>query len=77
MPYRDFFMERAANLARFPKEFPTPKTSPVWITHKLQYALTGGYYSPSSSDSYSSTGQTTTSSGNDSADGFSQIPGPP
>jgi penicillin-binding protein 1A len=71
------FMERAANLAPFPKEFPTPKTSPVWITHKLQYALTGGYYSPSSSGSYSSGGQTTTSSGNDSADGFSQVPGPP
>jgi penicillin-binding protein 1A len=71
------FMERAANLAPFPKEFHTPKTSPVWITHKLQYALTGGYYSSSSSGSYSSGGQTTTSSGNDSADGFSQVPGPP
>jgi penicillin-binding protein 1A len=71
------FMERAANLAPFPKEFHTPKTSPVWITHKLQYALTGGYYSQSSSGSYSSGGQTTTSSGNDSADGFSQVPGPP
>jgi penicillin-binding protein 1A len=71
------FMERAASLAPFPKEFPTPKTSPVWITHKLQYALTGGYYSSSSSGNYSSPAQTTTSSGNDSADGFSQVPGPP
>jgi hypothetical protein len=69
-------MERAASLAPFPKEFPTPKTSPVWITHKLQYALTGGYYSPRSSGSYTPA-QTTTSSGNDSADGFSQVPGPP
>src|SRR5512132_3570857 len=68
------FMERAANLAPFPKEFPTPKTSPIWITHKLQYALTGGYYSSSSSGSYSSPEQTTTSSGNDNADGFSQLP---
>ena len=70
------FMERAANLAPFPKEFPTPKTSPVWVTHKLQYALTGGYYSSSSSGNYTPT-QTATSSGNDSADGFSQVPGPP
>jgi membrane peptidoglycan carboxypeptidase len=70
------FMERASGLAPFPKEFPTPKTSPVWITHKLQYALTGGYYS-SSSGNYSSPVQTTTSSGNDSADGFSQVPGHP
>jgi penicillin-binding protein 1A len=69
------FMERAASLAPFPKEFPTPKTSPVWITHKLQYALTGGYYTPSYSGS--SSAQTTTSSGTDSADGFSQVPGPP
>jgi penicillin-binding protein 1A len=71
------FMERAASLAPFPKEFPSPKTSPVWITHKLQYALTGGYYSPTYSGSYSSPAQTTTSSGDDSADGFSQVPGPP
>ena len=32
------FMERALDYAPFPKEFPTPKSSPVWITHKLQYA---------------------------------------
>ena len=67
------FMERAANYAPFPKEFPTPTTSPVWITHKLQYALTGGYYySPSYSSSAPS--QTTTDSGNGGADGFSQVP---
>jgi penicillin-binding protein 1A len=70
------FMERAANYAPFPKEFASPKTSPVWITHKLQYAMSGGYYSPSYSGGSSPT-QTTTSSGNDTADGFSQVPGPP
>jgi penicillin-binding protein 1A len=65
------FMERAANYAPFPKEFPAPKTSPVWITHKLQYALSGSYSAPSTS-----TSQTTTSSGNGAADGFSQVPDP-
>jgi penicillin-binding protein 1A len=70
------FMERAITYARFPKEFPSPKTEPVWITHKLQYAMSGGYYS-SSYSSGSSPAQTTTSSGNDTADGFSQVPGPP
>jgi hypothetical protein len=69
-------MERAITYARFPKEFPSPKTQPVWITHKLQYAMSGGYYSPSYTGG-SSPAQTTTSSGNDTADGFSQVPGPP
>jgi hypothetical protein len=63
-------MERAADFAPFPKEFPTPKTSPVWITHKLQYAMTGGYYTPNSSTTQT---PTTTGSGN-GADGFSQVP---
>jgi penicillin-binding protein 1A len=70
------FMERAITYAPFPKEFSSPKTEPVWITHKLQYAMSGGYYS-SSYSSGSSPAQTTTSSGNDTADGFSQVPGPP
>ena len=68
------FMERAVRYARAPKEFPSPKTSPVWITHKLQYAMTGGYYTPSYNSGSSEPAQTTTSSGNDSADGFSQVP---
>ncbi len=71
------FMERATNYAPFPKEFPVPKSSPVWITHKLQYAMTGGYYSSSSSGGYSSPAPTTTGPGNGAADGFSQLPGPP
>ncbi|MDX6369328.1 MAG: penicillin-binding protein [Gaiellaceae bacterium] len=65
------FMERASYYAPFPKEFPTPKDSPVWVTHQLQYALSGGTYTPSSS---TPAAPTTTSSGN-SSDGFSQVPG--
>lgn len=66
------FMEGAIKYAPFPKEFPSPKTSPVWVTHKLQYAMSG-YYAPSYSGS--APAQTTTSSGNGGADGFSQVPG--
>jgi penicillin-binding protein 1A len=47
------FMERAVDYAPFPTEFPTPKNSPKWIAHDLQYALSGATYdSSSSSDSY-------------------------
>jgi hypothetical protein len=63
-------MERAATYAPFPREFPTPRSSPVWRSHKLQYALTGGYYTPSSSASQQ---QTTTSSDNRDQ-GFVQVP---
>jgi penicillin-binding protein 1A len=66
------FMERAGKYAPFPKVFPTPKTSPVWVTHRLQYAMSGGYYSSSSSGSYTPQAPTTTSSGQ--TDGFSQVP---
>jgi penicillin-binding protein 1A len=47
------FMERAVDHARFPTEFPTPKTSPKWTYHHLQYALSGGTYSSTSSSSSS------------------------
>ncbi len=68
------FMEQAIKYAPFPKEFSAPKTSPVWVTHKLQYAMSGGYYyTPSYSGSAQA--QTTTSSGKGRADGFSQVPG--
>ena len=43
------FMEKAITYAPFPKEFPSPKTSPVWVTHKLQYAMSGSYSAPSAS----------------------------
>jgi penicillin-binding protein 1A len=69
------FMERAVSYAPFPKEFPTPKTSPVWRSRTLQYAMTGGYYSPSSSGSSSSQPQETPSE--ESSDGFVQVPDEP
>jgi penicillin-binding protein 1A len=65
------FMKRAVYYAPFPKEFPTPKTSPVWRSRTLQYAMTGGYYDP---DWSSSAPQTTTTTSDDSADGFTQVP---
>ena len=64
------FMEKAITYAPFPKEFPSPKTSPVWVTHKLQYAMSGSYSAPSAYPAQT----TTTNSGNDAADGFSQVP---
>jgi penicillin-binding protein 1A len=64
------FMEQAATYAPFPTEFPSPKTAPIWITHKLQYAMTGGYYTPTSTTQT----QTTPSPGKGGADGFSQVP---
>jgi penicillin-binding protein 1A len=45
------FMQRAVDYAPFPTEFPTAKSSPHWIYHRLQYALSGGTYSSSSSSS--------------------------
>jgi penicillin-binding protein 1A len=63
------FMERAVKYAPFPNEFPTPRTSPVWRSRTLQYAMTGGYYSPSSSSS-----QPQTPTSDDSSDGFVQVP---
>jgi hypothetical protein len=65
------FMERAVHYAPGRREFPSPRSAPVWQSHTLQYAMTGGYYSPSSSGD--STPQTPTNAGNDS-DGFVQIP---
>jgi penicillin-binding protein 1A len=65
------FMERASYYAPFPKEFPAPKDPPVWVTHQLQYALSGGTYTPSSS----TTATPTTTSSGDNSDGFSQVPG--
>jgi penicillin-binding protein 1A len=62
------FMERAVSYAPFPREFPSPKTAPVWQSHTLQYAMTGGYYTATTEQP-----KTTTNSGNN-ADGFVQIP---
>ncbi|MFL5945484.1 MAG: transglycosylase domain-containing protein, partial [Gaiellaceae bacterium] len=45
------FMEKAVQYSPGPKSFPVAKTAPVWQSPTLQYAMTGGYYSPSSSTS--------------------------
>jgi penicillin-binding protein 1A len=68
------FMQRASYYARFPKAFPRPKHQPVWISHDLQYAMSGGYYSSSSGSGSYTPPRTTTSAGN-SPDGFSQVSG--
>ncbi|MFL5966728.1 MAG: transglycosylase domain-containing protein, partial [Gaiellaceae bacterium] len=43
------FMERAAPYAPNPKEFPVAKDPPIWTSHHLQYAMSGGYSTSSSS----------------------------
>jgi len=63
------FMERAVGYAPFPKEFPAPRTAPVWRTRTLQYAMEGSY----SAYSGFPAAPTTTNSGN-SDDGFVQVP---
>jgi penicillin-binding protein 1A len=45
------FMQRAVDFAPFPKAFPVAHSSPVWITHRLQYAMSGAYSTGSSSSS--------------------------
>jgi hypothetical protein len=66
-------MERAITYAPFPTSFPVAKTAPVWRTHTLQYAQTGGYYSPSSS----SAPEKTETNADNGSDGFVQIPDQP
>jgi penicillin-binding protein 1A len=66
------FMEPAVKYAPFPKSFPVPTHAPVWTSHTLQYAMSGGYYSSGSSGSYSQ--PTQTPSGNGGNQGFVQVP---
>jgi hypothetical protein len=47
------------------------KSSPVWISHTLQYAMTGGYSTPSSGGTQTQT-HTTPDDGGDQ--GFVQVP---
>jgi penicillin-binding protein 1A len=68
------FMEPAVKYAPFPKQFPVATHAPVWTSHTLQYAMSGGYYSTSSSGSYSAPSQTTQNE-NGSNPGFVQVPG--
>jgi penicillin-binding protein 1A len=68
------FMEPAQKYAPFPKEFPVATHEPVWTTHTLQYAMSGGYSTDSSSGSYSSPTQQTTPTQDNSNQGFVQVP---
>jgi len=72
------FMEPAVKYAPSPKEFPVATHAPVWTSHTLQYAMSGGYYAPSSSGgtyspSQSPSQQSTTQNGGNQ--GFVQVPG--
>jgi penicillin-binding protein 1A len=42
------FMERAVDFAPFPTAFPVATHSPVWVSHTLQWAMSGAYSVPSS-----------------------------
>jgi penicillin-binding protein 1A len=68
------FMGPSVKYAPFPKEFPVATHAPIWISHTLQYAMSGGYYSTSGSGSYSGPTQTTQNE-NGSNQGFVQVPG--
>ena len=68
------FMEPAARLSPGPKAFPVAHDPPEWKSHTLQYAMSGGYYSPSYSGSQSSQ-QTTPEEDEGGDQGFVQVPG--
>jgi penicillin-binding protein 1A len=67
------FMEPAVKYAPFPTEFPVATHAPVWTSHTLQYAMSGGYYTQSSGTSSST--QQTTPNQSDGNQGFVQVPG--
>jgi penicillin-binding protein 1A len=72
------FMERAVDYAPFPTEFPTPKTSPHWTYHNLQYALSGSYATPSSSSgTYTPTTQSATTTTRAAPQATPPPPAPP
>ncbi len=73
-----YFMEPAIKYAPFPQEFPVATHEPVWTSRTLQYAMSGGYYSTSSSSSgsYSAPSQETTptQTQTNGDQGFVQVP---
>jgi membrane peptidoglycan carboxypeptidase len=66
------FMERAADFAPFPTEFPVAHDSPKWISHHLQYAFSGAYSSGYSSSSHNYSPPTTTQS--TTGGGYQRVP---
>jgi penicillin-binding protein 1A len=69
------FMEPAVKYAPFPKEFPVATHAPVWTSHTLQYAMSGGYSSASSSGGTYTPSQQTPQQQNNGNQGFVQVPG--
>jgi penicillin-binding protein 1A len=72
------FMEQAVKYAPSPTQFPVATHSPVWISHTLQYAMSGSFSTGSSSGSggtYTPPSQETTPSEGDGNQGFVQVPG--
>jgi hypothetical protein len=65
-------MERAVDYAPFPTTFPVARSSPIWVSHHLQYAMSGAYSTQSSGGVYG--GSTTATSEN--GDGFQVAPKP-
>jgi penicillin-binding protein 1A len=68
-----YFMEPALKYAPFPTAFPVAKSQPIWRSHTLQYAMSGGYYPTSSSGSYSAPQQQAPPA-NKNNQGFVQVP---
>jgi penicillin-binding protein 1A len=68
------FMEPAVKYAPFPKQFPVATHAPVWTSHTLQYAMSGGYYSTSGSGGTYTPSQQTPQQQNDGNQGFVQVP---
>jgi penicillin-binding protein 1A len=67
------FMEPAVKYAPFPTAFPVATHAPVWTSHTLQYAMSGGYSTSSSGGYYSAPTDTAPTQNNDNQ-GFVQVP---
>jgi penicillin-binding protein 1A len=67
------FMEPAVKYAPVPTAFPVATHAPVWTSHTLQYAMSGGYSTSSSGGYYSAPTQTGPTQNNDNQ-GFVQVP---
>jgi penicillin-binding protein 1A len=67
------FMEPAVKYAPVPTAFPVAIHAPVWTSHTLQYAMSGGYSTSSSGGYYSAPTQTGPTQNNDNQ-GFVQVP---
>jgi penicillin-binding protein 1A len=72
------FMERAIDFAPFPTAFPVSTHAPIWVSHTLQWAMSGAYYTPSSgSGSYTPPTTTTTTTVTQKPAPANRAPPPP